>query len=136
MFMVRRRRPAARRVAFHGHWCGHRVQVWRLRVRSSAGVLNRQRPVSYTHLIAVVVVWHTVMSLTYRKASGTFSMPNPLDEIPLGWAATWVLQVMPMFFIVGGFANARSWDSSRRRGDGAGHFVRTRICLLYTSRCV
>ena len=35
-------------------------------------------------------------------------MPNPLDEIPLGWAATWVLQVMPMFFIVGGFANARS----------------------------
>ena len=80
--------------------------------------------------IAIVVVWHTVMSLTYRKASGTFSMPNPLDEIPLGWAATWVLQVMPMFFIVGGFANARSWDSSRRRGDGAGHFVRTRIVRL------
>ena len=43
VFMVRSRRPAARRVAFHGHWCGQSVQVWRLRVRSRAGVLNRQR---------------------------------------------------------------------------------------------
>lgn len=80
--------------------------------------------------IIVVVVWHTVMSLTYRKASGTFSMPNPIDEIPLGWALTWVLQVMPMFFIVGGFANSRSWDSARRRGEGASDFVRARMVRL------
>lgn len=80
--------------------------------------------------IAVVVIWHTVLSLTYRKASGTFSMPNPIDEIPFGWAATWVLQVMPMFFIVGGFANSRSWASAQRRGEGARRFVRTRLTRL------
>lgn len=80
--------------------------------------------------IVVVVVWHTVLSLTYRKASGTFSMPNAIDEVPLGWAATWVLQVMPMFFIVGGFANSRSWASAQTRGESAGHFVRTRLTRL------
>ena len=52
---------------------------------------DRDRAIDAMRAIAIVVVWHTVMSLTYRKASGTFSMPNPLDEIPLGWAATWVL---------------------------------------------
>ncbi|MEZ5380824.1 MAG: acyltransferase [Microthrixaceae bacterium] len=80
--------------------------------------------------IAVVVIWHTVLSLTYRKASGTLSMPNPIDQIPLGWAATWVLQVMPMFFIVGGFANSRSWASAQRRGEGAAQFVGARLRRL------
>jgi hypothetical protein len=28
--------------------------------------------------------------------------------------ATWIFQVMPVFFIVGGFANAASWESARR----------------------
>ena len=80
--------------------------------------------------IAVVVMWHTVLSLTYRKASGTFSMPNPIDEIPFGWAATWVLQVMPMFFIVGGFANARSWAGAKGRGESSSAFVRSRLTRL------
>jgi peptidoglycan/LPS O-acetylase OafA/YrhL len=29
--------------------------------------------------------------------------------------ATWVFQVMPVFFIVGGFVNARSWSRARLR---------------------
>ena len=28
---------------------------------------------------------------------------------------TWVIQVMPLFFLVGGYANALSWRSARRR---------------------
>ena len=31
---------------------------------------------------------------------------------------TWVIQVMPVFFMVGGYANALSWRSARRRGEG------------------
>ena len=34
------------------------------------------------------------------------------------WLLTWVLQVMPLFFFVGGFSNAKTYESMRRRGRG------------------
>ncbi|MBI5157854.1 MAG: acyltransferase [Acidimicrobiia bacterium] len=43
------------------------------------------------------------------------------------WLVTWVLQVMPIFFFVGGFANAAGWDSARRRGMSYGAFLRSRL---------
>ena len=43
---------------------------------------------------------------------------------------TWVLQVMPMFFIVGGFANARSWAGAKGRGESSSAFVRSRLTRL------
>jgi fucose 4-O-acetylase-like acetyltransferase len=43
------------------------------------------------------------------------------------WIATWVLQVMPIFFFVGGFANAVGWDSARRRGHSYARFLRSRL---------
>jgi hypothetical protein len=30
-------------------------------------------------------------------------MPNPIHVVPGGWLATWLLQVMPVFFLVGGY---------------------------------
>jgi len=38
---------------------------------------------------------------------------------PTQWG-TWVFQVMPVFFIVGGFVNARSWSQARLRASDAG----------------
>lgn len=64
--------------------------------------------------IVVVVLWHWVFSITHVRADGALTMPNPIDEIPLGWALTWVLQVMPAFFVVGGFANLASWERLER----------------------
>jgi len=46
------------------------------------------------------------------------------------WLVTWILQVMPIFFFVGGFANAVGWDSARRRGMSYGGFLRTRLQRL------
>jgi acyltransferase-like protein len=46
------------------------------------------------------------------------------------WLATWFLQVMPIFFFVGGFSNMVTYDSYRRRGLGTGAFVRSRIARL------
>ncbi len=66
--------------------------------------------------IVVVVLWHWVFSITHVRANGALTMPNPVDEIPLGWALTWVLQVMPAFFVVGGFANLASWERLERDG--------------------
>ena len=64
--------------------------------------------------IAVVVLWHWVFSITHVSGGGALTMPNPIDEIPAGWVATWVLQIMPAFFVVGGFANLASWQRLER----------------------
>lgn len=78
--------------------------------------------------IAVVVAWHWVFSITHVNAAGRLTMPNPVDEIPLAWLATWVLQVMPAFFVVGGFANLASWQRIERSGlPSTSAFVRGRL---------
>jgi fucose 4-O-acetylase-like acetyltransferase len=76
--------------------------------------------------IVVVVLWHWALSITHRDPDGVLANPNPIAEVPLGWAPTWVLQVMPVFFVVGGFANLTRWRSTLERGDGAGAFLRDR----------
>jgi len=76
--------------------------------------------------IAVVVLWHWVLSITHRNGSGSFTMPNPLGSLPGSWALTWVLQVMPLFFVIGGYADLAAWTSAERRGVGAVAFLRSR----------
>ncbi len=43
---------------------------------------------------------------------------------------TWVFQVMPVFFLVGGYANGLSWRSARRRGEAYGGWLRSRLRRL------
>ncbi len=66
--------------------------------------------------IVVVVLWHWVFSITHVNGHGALTMPNPVDEIPGAWLLTWMLQVMPAFFVVGGFANLASWERLERQG--------------------
>jgi peptidoglycan/LPS O-acetylase OafA/YrhL len=76
--------------------------------------------------IGVVVVWHWALSVTHR-AGGELVMPNPIAQVPLGWLATWLLQVMPVFFLVGGYANLAAWEKDERR---AVPFLRRRLTRL------
>ncbi len=80
--------------------------------------------------IAVVIVWHWSLSITHRDADGVLVNPNPIAEVPLGWLPTWVLQVMPVFFVVGGFANRAGWCSTLADGNGAGAFLGGRVRRL------
>ena len=59
--------------------------------------------------IAVVVIWHWALAVTHEQ-DGQFVMSNPIGQVPLAWLATWLLQVMPVFFLVGGFADLAAWD--------------------------
>jgi peptidoglycan/LPS O-acetylase OafA/YrhL len=43
------------------------------------------------------------------------------------WLGTWLFQVMPVFFFVGGFSNLTAYDAFRRRGEPTGAFVRSRV---------
>jgi hypothetical protein len=47
---------------------------------------------------------------------GEFTGHNLLELEPDLQTLTWVFQVMPLFFIVGGFTNGTSWISARNRG--------------------
>lgn len=91
---------------------------------------DRALDVARAAAIVVVVVWHTVLSITHRNAAGAWTMPNPLDDIPLGWALTWVLQVMPLFFVVGGAANWIAYERAQAKGRAGSTFVWSRCQRL------
>ncbi|KRE26870.1 hypothetical protein ASG82_10155 [Mycobacterium sp. Soil538] len=80
--------------------------------------------------IVVVVLWHWTLSVTHRTADGVLVMPNPVHTVPGAWLATWVLQVMPLFFVVGGYANLAAWERAQATGTSAARFVRGRLRRL------
>ena len=43
------------------------------------------------------------------------------------WLGTWLFQVMPVFFFVGGFSNLVTYDAFKRRGEPTSAFVRSRL---------
>nr|MDT0664958.1 hypothetical protein [Micromonospora sp. DSM 115978] len=77
---------------------------------------GRDRVVDFVRAfsIMIVVVWHWALSVNHLAADGELRMPNPIEQVPYGWLATWLLQVMPIFFVVGGFSNLAGWDAVRR----------------------
>lgn len=79
--------------------------------------------------ICVVVLWHWMFSILQWN-DGALSMPNPIGDVPGLWAATWLLQVMPLFFLVGGYANLAGWEATLREGGGARRFLAKRFSRL------
>ena len=79
--------------------------------------------------ILVVVLGHWLMAIVYLDGDGVRGA-NALDVVPGLWVLTWVLQVMPLFFLVGGFSNSVAWRSMRRRELSYGDFLRSRVARL------
>ncbi|HEX2154282.1 MAG TPA: acyltransferase [Acidimicrobiia bacterium] len=79
--------------------------------------------------ILVVVFGHWLMAAV--TVSDDELVPGHLLELAT-WThpLTWILQVMPVFFVVGGFANGVSWRSARRRGEAYGAWLRSRLRRL------
>lgn len=100
--------------------------------RADATPPDRNRAVDCLRVaaICVVVVWHWALSMNHRADDGTLVNPNPVEHVPGGWLLTWVFQVMPVFFIIGGYANLAGWDSVTRAGQGTGTFLRRRLSRL------
>jgi peptidoglycan/LPS O-acetylase OafA/YrhL len=46
------------------------------------------------------------------------------------WLMTWLFQVMPIFFFVGGFSNYVAYRAYRARGETTGRFIRSRLDRL------
>ena len=79
--------------------------------------------------ILVVVFGHWLIAVVTWEG-GQVAGTNALEEIRGLWLATWVLQVMPLFFFVGGFSNLRSWRAAVRRGGGYSLFLHGRLARM------
>src|SRR5215472_11699511 len=78
--------------------------------------ISRNRYVDFLRAMSmlVVVVGHWLAGAPYLDATGNLTSSHILTAVP--WTAwlTWLLQVMPIFFLVGGYANGISWRAARR----------------------
>jgi hypothetical protein len=79
-------------------------------------------------ILAVAIGHWLVVVPSY--VNGTFDGVNALATVPLMQWLSWIFQVMPLFFIVGGFANAVSWRGARTKGIGYAAWLRTRLVRL------
>lgn len=80
--------------------------------------------------IAVVVLGHwTIMAVS---PTAGIEPHGVLAAAPWTHPLTWVFQVMPIFFLVGGYSNALSWRSARRQGTTYAAWLRARLRRLGT----
>ena len=92
---------------------------------------SRDRVVDFLRAasIVAVVVGHWLIGLIIWQ-DGVIRTRSAVGATSYLWIATWVLQVMPIFFFVGGFSNYVAFTAARRRGQSDGAFVRGRLARL------
>jgi peptidoglycan/LPS O-acetylase OafA/YrhL len=76
--------------------------------------------------ILVVVFGHWFIALIWREG-GEIGVHNAIGVTRGLWLATWLFQVMPVFFFVGGFSNLKTYEAMRARGESLSDFFRVRF---------
>jgi hypothetical protein len=106
-------------------------------VRMSADELERLTPASRDRYvdflrafsIVVVVIGHWTIALIFWEDASIY-VHNVVGHQSGLWLATWVLQVMPLLFFVGGFSNAQGWNSTISRDGSYATFMKKRLSRL------
>jgi hypothetical protein len=80
--------------------------------------------------VLLVVVIHLLFVGVGRTASGGLVISRPVEQQSWFPYVTWFGQIMPLFFVVGGFASLTSWRSLTGRGGGGREYVRNRVLRL------
>jgi hypothetical protein len=79
--------------------------------------------------ICAVVVGHWMTPAPVVEY-GALRFDHMLAFAPWTQFLTWLFQVMPVFFFVGGYANAASWSSAQRDGVGTSDWLGNRLRRL------
>lgn len=79
--------------------------------------------------ILAVVCGHWLIALISWEG-GVIRSTSAIGKAPGLWLATWMFQVMPVFFFVGGYANLVAYRSARARGTTVAGFIRSRVRRL------
>jgi Acyltransferase family len=83
-----------------------------------------------TLALGSVVLGHWLMAAVSVDAQGRITVSNALSELPSLHVVTWVFQLVPVFFFVGGVANACAWQRVAEDGFGWGCYVSRRLSGL------
>lgn len=92
---------------------------------------DRNRYADLLRVVAIggVVYGHWLLiSITYTH--GQLSGVDALNYVSWAPWVTWAFQVMPVFFLVGGYVNALSWRSHHGQGESWTRWVRDRALRL------
>ncbi|ROR90841.1 acyltransferase family protein [Nocardioides aurantiacus] len=93
---------------------------------------SRNRTVDLVRVgsILVVVAGHWLMQGLWVDETHHLHRRGLLELATWTHPLTWLLQVMPLVFLVGGFANGTSWSSARSRGVPYGAWLAHRAARL------
>ncbi|MFG1777570.1 acyltransferase [Micromonospora sp. NPDC049051] len=93
----------------------------RLRQLAAHTPAGRQRYVDLLRALAIgmVVLGHWAVAAIGEDPGGRPTGRSALPELPWAYPLTWIAQVMPVFFLVGGYANAASLTARRAAGGDA-----------------
>lgn len=92
---------------------------------------ERDRYIDFLRVVSIltVLLGHYIMAVV-EYDHGTFHDTNALIPIPVLRYVTWVFQVMPLFFLVGGYAHAVILTKAQQRGQDYTEFIYGRVKRL------
>jgi fucose 4-O-acetylase-like acetyltransferase len=92
---------------------------------------SRERYVDFLRALSIlaVILGHWIVSTIFWQ-DGRLYLGNAVGLAPGLWILTWVFQVMPIFFFVGGFSNYVAYEASERKGEPVARFIRRRVARL------
>ncbi len=108
------------------------MRLWSLASELAAKTpAERNRYVDFLRAASIIVVitGHWLIT-TIHYVDGELNSRHIFTLQPATQWLTWAFQVMPIFFIVGGYSNAVSLESASRRGIGYGDWLATRLHRL------
>lgn len=92
---------------------------------------TRDRYVDFVRAFSIltVVIGHWAISIVWWQ-HGYIRSTSVIGEVSWVWLSTWIFQVMPLFFFVGGFSNLVTYESHKKKGLSTGAFLCTRSWRL------
>ena len=108
------------------------MNIWQQAVAmAEATPENRNRYVDFLRALSilVVVIGHWLIA-GFQYENGAIKSIQVLAILPSTQPLTWIFQVMPIFFIVGGYSNAVSLISAQRKQQSYGAWLSTRLDRL------
>lgn len=79
--------------------------------------------------LIIVILWHWCFTILLWRDRGP-TATNPIGFTSGLWIATWLLQVLPLFFYVGGHVHLMAWRRAQARGTPLHSFVLRQVRAL------
>ncbi|MGV8969940.1 MAG: acyltransferase family protein [Microbacteriaceae bacterium] len=94
-------------------------------------VIERDSAVDLVKAVCLIVVvgLHAMMAGITVGEDG-LAITNALEGHPIFAWATWAVQIMPLFFLLGGFSSMTQWRRMKSHGASAGEYIRQRVYRL------